>query len=38
MAGFLEMAIPVMLTMFLTRSRSAEWKIGLICLALFLVV
>jgi O-antigen ligase len=38
MAGFLEMAIPVMLVMFLTRSRPAEWKIGLICLALFLVV
>jgi O-antigen ligase len=38
MAGFLEMAIPVMLAMFLTRSRPVEWKIGLICLALFLVV
>jgi hypothetical protein len=38
MAGFLEMAIPVMLVMFLTRSRPVEWKIGLICLALFLVV
>jgi O-antigen ligase len=38
MAGFLEMAIPVMLVMFLIRSRPVEWKIGLICLALFLVV
>jgi len=38
MAGFLEMAIPVVLAMFLTRSRPVEWKIGLVCLALFLVV
>jgi O-antigen ligase len=38
MAGFLEMAIPMMLGMFLTRSRSPEARIGMICLALFLVV
>jgi O-antigen ligase len=38
MAGFLEMAIPVMLGMFLTRSRSPEARIGMIALALFLIV
>jgi O-antigen ligase len=38
MAGFLEMAIPMMLGMFLTRSRSPEARIGMICLAMFLVV
>ena len=38
MAGFLEMAIPVLLVVFLTRSRPVEEKIGLIVLALFLVV
>jgi hypothetical protein len=38
MAGFLEMAIPMMLGMFLTRCRSPEARIGMICLALFLVV
>jgi O-antigen ligase len=38
MAGFLEMAIPMMLGMFLTRSRSPEARIGMIALALFLVV
>ncbi len=38
MAGFLEMAIPVILGMFLTRSRSPEARIGMIALVLFLIV
>jgi len=38
MAGFLEMAIPMMLGMFLTRSREPEARIGMIALALFLIV
>jgi O-antigen ligase len=38
MAGFLEMAIPMMLGMFLTRSWSPEARIGMIALALFLIV
>ncbi len=38
MAGFLEMAIPVFLGLFLTRSRSIEVRTGMICLVLFLIV
>ncbi|WP_246294143.1 O-antigen ligase family protein [Desulfobacter latus] len=38
MAGFLEMAIPLVLGMFLTRLRSVELRIGMVCLALFLIV
>jgi O-antigen ligase len=38
MAGFLAMAIPMMLGMFLTRSRPPEARIGMIALALFLIV
>jgi O-antigen ligase len=38
MAGFLEMAIPMALGMFLTRSRSLEARIAMICLVLFLIV
>ena len=38
MAGFLEMAIPVFLGLFLTRSRSLEVRTGMICLVLFLIV
>lgn len=37
MAGFLEMAIPLTLILFITRSRSTESKLGLITLALFLL-
>ncbi|MCF8090496.1 MAG: O-antigen ligase family protein [Desulfotignum sp.] len=38
MAGFLEMAIPMMLGMFLIRSWSPEARIGIIALVLFLIV
>jgi O-antigen ligase len=38
MAGFLEMAIPMLLGMFLIRSWSPEARIGMIGLALFLIV
>ncbi|MDY0223455.1 MAG: O-antigen polymerase, partial [Desulfobacterium sp.] len=38
MAGFLGMAIPMVLGMFLTRSRSPEARIGMIFLVLFLIV
>ena len=38
MAGFLAMAIPMVLGMFLTRSRSLEARISMICLVLFLIV
>jgi O-antigen ligase len=38
MAGFLEMAIPLMLALFLIRSRSREERFGMIGLALFLIV
>ncbi|SMC42149.1 O-Antigen ligase [Desulfocicer vacuolatum DSM 3385] len=38
MAGFLEMSIPVLLGLFLTRSRSIEVRTGMICLVLFLIV
>jgi O-antigen ligase len=38
MAGFLEMAIPLMLALFLIRSRSLEVRFGMIGLALFLIV
>jgi O-antigen ligase len=38
MAGFLEMAIPMMLGMFLTRSRPPEARIGMIVFVLFLIV
>jgi O-antigen ligase len=37
MAGFLEMAIPLMLCLFLTRSRSLEARLGMIGLAMFLL-
>jgi len=38
MAGFLEMAIPLMLSLFLIRSRSLEARFGMIGLALFLIL
>jgi O-antigen ligase len=38
MAGFLAMAIPMVLGMFLTRSRSLEARISMICLVVFLIV
>jgi O-antigen ligase len=38
MAGFLEMAIPMMLILFITRSRSLEARILLVLAAVFLVV
>ena len=38
MAGFLEMAIPMMLGMFLIRTWSPEARIGMIALVLFLIV
>ena len=38
MAGFLEMAIPVLLALFLIRSRPLEMRLGMIGLALFLAV
>jgi O-antigen ligase len=38
MAGFLEMAIPMLLGMFLTRTYSPEARIGMIALVLFLIV
>jgi len=37
LAGFLEMAIPLALVLFITSQRSLETKLGLIFLALFLV-
>lgn len=37
MAGFLEMAIPLLITLFITRQRSPETKLGLIVLVLFLL-
>jgi O-antigen ligase len=37
MAGFFEMAIPLMLCLFLSRSRSLEVRLGMIGLALFLL-
>ena len=38
MAGFLEMAIPVLLGLFLTRSRATVIHISMILLALFLIL
>lgn len=38
MAGFLEMAIPMVLILFMTRSRSREFITGLLCLVLFLLL
>ncbi|MFK5952392.1 MAG: O-antigen ligase family protein [Desulfobacterium sp.] len=38
MAGFLDMVIPMMLGLFLTRERSPEMRLGMICLVLFLIV
>ncbi|GAB6146603.1 O-antigen ligase family protein [Desulfocicer niacini] len=38
MAGFLDMAIPMMLGLFLTRERSPEMRLGMICLVLFFIV
>jgi O-antigen ligase len=38
LAGFLEMAIPMLLIMFLTRSRAVEAKIFMISAALLLIV
>lgn len=38
MAGFLEMVIPVMLGLFLTREHSNEKLLGMICLTLFFIV
>ena len=37
MAGFLEMAIPLLLILFITRQRSLETKLGLVVLVLFLL-
>ena len=37
MAGFLEMAIPFVIILFITRQRPLEIKLGLICLTLFLI-
>ncbi len=37
LAGFLEMAIPLLLVLFITRSRTMETKFALIVLALFLI-
>ena len=37
-AGFLEMAIPMLLCMFLTRSKSLKVRIGLIFLVLFIII
>lgn len=38
MAGFLEMAIPMVLVLFLTRQRDTAAKLGLIFLVLFLLI
>ncbi|MDY0220363.1 MAG: O-antigen ligase family protein [Desulfobacterium sp.] len=38
LAGFLEMAIPLLMALFLTRQRSLEAKSGMIVLLLFLVI
>ena len=38
MAGFLDMVIPMMLGLFLTRERTPEMHLGMICLVLFLIV
>jgi O-Antigen ligase len=38
MAGFLEMAIPLLLGLFLTKERSREKILGMVCLVLFLIV
>lgn len=38
MAGFLEMSIPLILGLFLTRSRSLEVRIRMILLTLFLII
>jgi O-antigen ligase len=38
MAGFLEMSIPMLLGLFLTRSRPLEVRVGMICLAMFLII
>ena len=37
LAGFLEMAIPFLIILFITRQRSLETKLGLIFLTLFLI-
>jgi O-antigen ligase len=37
LAGFLEMAIPLLIILFITRQRPLETKLGLICLTLFLI-
>ncbi len=37
LAGFLEMAIPLLIILFITRQRSIEIKLGLIFLTLFLI-
>ena len=37
MAGFLEMAIPMLLILFITRQRSSETKSGMIFLAILLI-
>ncbi len=37
LAGFLEMAIPLLLVLFLTRQRTVEAKIGMVFLAIFLL-
>ncbi len=38
LAGFLEMAIPFLLVLFITRKRSLETKLGMVFLALFLLI
>jgi O-antigen ligase len=37
LAGFLEMAIPMLLVLFLTRQRTTEARLGMVFLALFLL-
>lgn len=37
LAGFLEMAIPMLLVLFLTRQRTTEIRLGMVFLALFLL-
>lgn len=38
MAGFLEMTIPMVLILFMTRERSREFICGMLCLVLFLLL
>ena len=38
MAGFLDMAIPLLLGLFLTKERTREKNLGMVCMVLFLIV